>query len=412
MGESTARTTADRPFQRSRTTARFWSLAGVLFFLFFGAGVPSPLYDVYQAEWHFSAATLTAIFAIYALLVLMTLLCLGSLSDLLGRRAVIALGLFTNTLACALFLLANGVGFLFAGRALQGFAVGVTVGALGASLIDSQPTGSGLGPLVNSAVPNLGLALGSLCSSAFGQYGPDPTRVIWWLTFGASLVSILALLVVAEPPQAQSGVLAWRWPRGSVPLDARRNLLIAAPCFVAVWALGGLYLSLGPSLASQILSSPNRLWGGAVIFLLCGTAAAAAALCRLAPPKAMTVGCLALLSGAAMTFASVVAAAGTALLVGTALAGAGFGLAYLGAFRTSIMPVSPRERAGVLAAIYIISYLAFSIPALAAGLATRRFGLHDTALVYSASVALLVAVTLSGRLFRRGARVPPLGGPW
>jgi hypothetical protein len=41
-------------------------------------------------------------------------------------------------------------------------------------------------------------------------------------------------------------------------------------------ALGGLYPSLGPSLAAQETGSPNLLWGGLVIFLLCGTGAAAA----------------------------------------------------------------------------------------------------------------------------------------
>jgi hypothetical protein len=43
---------------------------------------------------------------------------------------------------------------------------------------------------------------------------------------------------------------------------------------VAGWALGGLYLPLGPSLAAQATGSPNPLWGGLVIFLLRGTGAA------------------------------------------------------------------------------------------------------------------------------------------
>jgi hypothetical protein len=38
-------------------------VAGVLFLLFFAAAAPSPLYGVYQAQWRFSAITLTAIFA-------------------------------------------------------------------------------------------------------------------------------------------------------------------------------------------------------------------------------------------------------------------------------------------------------------------------------------------------------------
>jgi hypothetical protein len=59
-------------------------VAGVLFLLFFAAAAPSPLYGVYQAQWRFSAITLTAVFAVYALLLLITLLVFGSVSDYLG----------------------------------------------------------------------------------------------------------------------------------------------------------------------------------------------------------------------------------------------------------------------------------------------------------------------------------------
>jgi hypothetical protein len=37
-----------------------WLLAGVSVPLFFLAATPSPLYGVYQAQWRFSATTLTA----------------------------------------------------------------------------------------------------------------------------------------------------------------------------------------------------------------------------------------------------------------------------------------------------------------------------------------------------------------
>jgi len=46
----------------------------------------------------------------------------------------------------------------------------------------------------------------------------------------------------------------------------RGDLRRSHPVFVATWALGGLYLSLGPSLAPAATGSPNLLWGGLVIF--------------------------------------------------------------------------------------------------------------------------------------------------
>jgi hypothetical protein len=53
-----------------------------------------------------------------------------------------------------------------------------------------------------------------------------------------------------------------------------------------------------------------------------------------------------------------------------------------------------------LLAVFTVGYLAFSVPALIAGVATARFGLHSTALVYSASLAALVTVAAGILLFR------------
>jgi hypothetical protein len=49
----------------------------------------------------------------------------------------------------------------------------------------------------------------------------------------------------------------------------------ALPALVGAWALAGVYLSLGPSLAAEQLHSRNLLWGGVLIFLLTGLGAAA-----------------------------------------------------------------------------------------------------------------------------------------
>src|SRR5260370_5873553 len=81
--------------------------------------------------------------------------------------------------ACAVFLAAHSVGLLFAARALQGLAVGTATGALGAALIDLQPEGSGLAPLITTAASTLGLGAGALGASPPGQYRPAPTPPGW-----------------------------------------------------------------------------------------------------------------------------------------------------------------------------------------------------------------------------------------
>jgi hypothetical protein len=57
-----------------------------------------------------------------------------------------------------------------------------------------------------------------------------------------------------------------------------------------------------------------------------------------------------------------------------------------------------------VAAVYIVGYLAFSVPALIAGVAATRFGLHSTALVYAASLAALAAAAVGLLLLRPDAK--------
>ena len=378
--------------------AAFWLVGGVLCLLFCAAGAPSPLYGIYRAQLRFSATTLTAVFAIYALVLLATLLVFGSVSDYLGRRRVILAALAVTAGACAVFLVAHSVGLLLAARALQGVAVGTATGALGAALIDLQPEGSGLAPLITTAAPTLGLGAGALGTSALAQYGPAPTRLVWWLLLGASVAAAAGTLAMPEPGTRRAGVLASLRPRVAVPRQERGTFAIAAPCLFAVWALSGLYQSLGPSLTAQLTGSRDLVWGGLMVFLLTGVAAGVTvAFGGLTPRTAMLAGCLVLLAGLAVIFAAIATATAAAFLVGTAVAGVGFGLALLGVNRTLVALAEPGQHAGLIAAIFIVNFLGLSVPALIAGVGTAHFGLHRTALAYCVALAALVAAAV-GRL--------------
>jgi len=381
--------------------AAFWVLAALFLILFFASAAASPLYGVYQVRFHFSAATLTAVFAVYVLVLLLTLLFLGSVSDYLGRLPVIILALVFSVAACLVFLSARDVGELYAARALQGVATGLATGPIGAALIDLQPPGSQRAPLVTSVFSSLGLALGSLITSMLVQYAPAPTRLIWWAMLAVFVVSIVALLFIAEPGSRRPGVLASLKSRVAVPPAARGTFVGVLPSLVAIWALGGLFLSLGPSLAAEATRSSNLVPGGLVIFVLFGAGAAAAyGLRAISSRKALLAGCLLLIAGMAITFGAIATTTSAAFYVGTAVAGTGFGLVSLGSFRMITGRATPGQRAGLVAAIYIAGYLAFSIPALIAGVAATKFGLHSTALVYAVVLAALAAAAAGILLLR------------
>ena len=386
--------------------AGFWLVAGVLFLLLFASGAASPLYGVYQAQWRFSAITLTAVFGVYAVGLLVALLVFGSVSDYLGRRRVISVAMAAGAGACGLFLAAHGVGLLFAARALSGVSAGTATSAGGAALIDLQPEGSGRGPVVTGAATLLGLAAGALGTSALVQYGPAPTHLVWWLLLGASAVAAVAVLAIPETAARRPGVLAALRPRVAVPRRARTTFAVALPCLIAAPALLGFYLALGPSLAAQVLRSPDLLWGGLVILLVAGSGAAASVALRgVGGAAAMLAGCLVLLAGVVMTLAAIQTASAAAFLAGAAVAGAGFGTGFfLGAYRILTPLAGSGQRASLIAAIWIVYYLAFSVPVVIAGVATTHVGLHQTAVVYSAALAVLAAAAAGSFLLHRPPR--------
>ena len=379
--------------------ASFWVVAATTAVLVSASSAPSPLYPVYQAEFGFSPITLTAIFAAYVLTLLTSLLTVGRLSDYLGRRPVLAAALVLEAAAMAIFLDAHGVPALFAARLVQGFATGAAIGVVGAYLLDLQPpTGSRLGSLVNSAAATGGLGIGAVLSGTLIQYAPHPTRLIFAVLTATFLTLALATVALPESVDRKAGALATLRPQVSVPAAARRALTQAVPTMASTWMIGGLMFSVGGSLLTAVFAQHNSAVVGLVLGGFAGSAAVSSLVLRNRAPEDMErFGTTALFGGTALFTLSLVTTSLSTFVAAALIAGTGFGPAFLGAFRTVSQLAEPHERAGLISAIYVVSYLAFSIPALIAGLLITHVGLRDTALGYSAIVAAVVAGTLTYR---------------
>ena len=368
------------------------------------ASAPSPLYSAYGARWHFGAITVTAVFAVYALALLGALLVFGSASDRVGRRAVILAGLALLAVSMILFLLAGSVAWLFAARIVQGIATALVTAGVSAALIDLQPAHRpGFGALVNAVTPTVGLAIGAVAAGALVQYAPLPLRLTYAVLLVGCLVLLLLVARISDGQQIASGterrLLDLRpvdlRPQIGVEAQVRAAFVAVLPGLVAAWALGGLYLSLGPSLLLELADSHNRLLGGSSVFALCAPGAVASVFgSRWPPRRILRRGCILLVVGLAITIAAVATGEVPTLFLGTAVSGTGFGMSFLGAFRTLIGQASVERRGQLVAAIYIVAYLAFSLPAVIAGVLTTHIGLRATTIAFAAVVILLALTAL------------------
>jgi MFS family permease len=385
--------------------AAFWAVAAMTAMLLAASSAPSPLYPVLQAEFGFSAITLTVVFAVYVLALLSSLLTVGRLSDVVGRRPVLAVALLVEAAAMAVFLDANGVGALVAARVVQGLATGAAVGVLGAYLLDLQPPdGSRLGSLVNSVAPATGLAIGAVGTGLLIEYAPHPTRLVFAILAAAFLVLAAATAALPETVTRVPGALAALRPQVGVPARARRAFAAAVPTMVATWALGGLIFSVGGSLLGSTFGQTNHAVVGGILGVFALSAAAASIVVRDVLPAPMArIGTSALAGGTALFVVALAASSLALFVVAAVVAGSGFGAAFLGALRTVSQLAEPHERAALLSAVYVVSYLAFSIPALVAGILITHVGLRDTSLGYGGLVAVIAAAALAFDHARRTA---------
>ncbi|MEA2866795.1 MAG: hypothetical protein QOE39_1510 [Bradyrhizobium sp.] len=357
----------------------------------------TPLYRLYQESMHLTPFWITIVFAVYVASLLAGLLTVGGLSDYVGRRPVILAALLLNAAAMILFAEARDVGQLILARAVQGLCVGTGTTALGAAILD---TNRARGPLLNSVTAFLGMTAGSLGTAALITFAPDPLHRVYEVLLGLTVLMIVLLWVMPESTRRKSGAWASLWPHISVPRQSMALLIRLTPANIATWSLGGLYLSLMPSVVATTMRVVSPWIGGVVVSALMVTAAIAVAAFRNWPARRLILtGTSTLSLGVAVSMAGIQQQQVVALLVGTMIAGAGFGSTLSGAFRAWLPTAEPNQRAGLLSAFYVQCYLAFSLPAVAAGLSVPLIGLSTAAYLYGAVIIVLAVTSMVASLW-------------
>jgi predicted MFS family arabinose efflux permease len=396
---------ASRSGRLSRPLA-FAAAAGI--FVLFGAAAsaPTPLYVVYQKELGFPTSTLTVIFAVYVFGLIGSLLILGGLSDHVGRRPVLASAIALEALAFVLFIAAGNVMVLLIARTAQGIATGMAFSTIGATLVDlNPPHAPGRAGLINGIAPISGLAIGALGCGALVQFAPAPTQLVFALLLTGMGVAGVVVLRIPETSATRPGALASLIPVLSIPARIRADFLAVVPIIAASWALGGLYLSLGPSVAASLFGLSNHLIGGLVVTLLCAAGALTAFALRNWPTsRVLVLSAVTLSAGTALSLVGLEVHTVALAAAGTVVAGVGFGASALASFGTLARLAGPSERSELLAVALVIAYLAFSLPAIGAGFASTSFGLHATAVVYGLGIVALGLMALAAQGILRSRR--------
>jgi MFS family permease len=301
-----------------------------------------------------------------------------------------------------MFMTAGSATALVAARAIQGFANGLAITTLAATILDTDEVRA---PVLNSVTAFAGMSAGTLGAGALVTFAPAPEELVYIVLLVLSFVEAAILWFMPETATLKPGALASLVPHVGIPRAARSTFAAVTPVNIASWSLGGFYFSLMPSVVRAATGATLPIIGGLVVAALTVSAAVAVIILRkLHPERILIVGIVTLTLGVLITLAGIQFQNVIVMLLGTLVGGIGFGTVFSGTLRIVIAYAQPDERAGLLSAYFVEGYLAFSIPALAAGFLAPVVGLTRTADFYGVGVILLAVSTLIVNVARKRSK--------
>jgi MFS family permease len=386
--------------------ASFWLAAAVAGAALWTSAAPTETYPLYGAEWHLTPTVTTAIFAVYPIVLVAVLIVAGDLSDHIGRREAILLGLIASVVGSFLFAVAPDVGWVFAGRAFMGMGVALSLSPATAAMVEFSPTGrSQRASSIATAATAVGLMFATLVGGGLIQYAPFPLHLNFWV-LSAVLLGLLGAAWYLPRSSVGQTSSAWRPRTPSIPRQLRALFATSALAVTAAYASGAVSLSLGADISKELLASKNVLINGSVMALLAAVVGLVALCARGLPGRTViVVGGVTNAIGMGLLVLSASQHSLVILIVASVVNGGGYSLLFMGGLAVISAHAPARHRAGTLSAVYLVAYLMQAVVAIGLGLVATAFGLRNAVNVGAPVVALLSlgACALALVTFRQGS---------
>jgi predicted MFS family arabinose efflux permease len=390
----------------------FWVAAAVVAAMLWTSGAPSVTYPLYAQEWNLSPAVTTAIFAVYPAVLVIVLIFSGDLSDHIGRRIPILLGLSASLAGSLLFAVAGDVAWVFAGRVLMGVGVGLSMSPATAAMVEFSAAGrTARASSIATAATAVGLAMATLVGGGLIQYAPFPTHLNFWVL---SAVVTAVLGAAWFLPRSARGSVDGRWrPRVPyIPPRLRLVFLTSALAVSTAFACGAIFLSLGADIARDLVGSTNALVNGSTLAVTAIVIGGTALLAKGIPwRRAIILGGVSAAVGMGLLLLAAEWESLTVVLICAVVAGAGYSLLFLGGLTLVSAAAPPHHRAGMLSAVYLVAYLLQGLTAIGLGLLATARTLEIAVSAGAGVIAALSVITgllavLPSTASRDGAQRP------
>jgi MFS family permease len=380
--------------RRLGTRGAFWASASVLALVLWSSGAPSVLYPIYAEQWTLTPIVVTSVFATYQLALILVLPLFGNLSDRYGRRLVMIWGMALIAASAVLFAIAPNVGFLFAGRVLQGAGSGLAMGAATASLVENNTTNNPRFPSSLATVATAtGLTLALVLSGIFAQYVSMP---LFWSYIILLVLAATAVIALAfTPDDRPAHTRPWRPQALRLIPQLRLSFSIATLSVSLAYCVGAIFLSLGAHMIGQFTQTSNTALVG--VLLGCSSAAigvTALLLTRVPAHTSVWIGAsLTLLSLTLMATATAFGSIGL-FLAWCVVGGIAYSFAFTGGLGV-INHVAPApHRGATLSLLYLLAYTLQAATAIGIGALATASTLGTAVGIAAATLAGLCLAVL------------------
>jgi MFS family permease len=386
-----------------------WTAFVALLVFTMGTSIITPLLPLYVDRFGISNGEATLLFATYTITVVPTMLLMGSLSDLIGRKRVMFPAMTSLLLASLVLSFVDSVPLLYAGRVLQGLAVGGFLGVGTALVVDhAAPGRRAVAAVIAGLGFRLGFGLGPGLGGLVAEYSDDSIhRPFQWHAL-LMLLAFSALLMTPETVGRQRMRIQIRVgvPHGQL----RAFATFLAPAAFLIGFLDATLLSVVPLYMADTLGVESLALIGLVGFLILGLGGFTPLIASRLPPRAaVMLG----VGGGSVASLLVVGAAGvgTVALVVLAAGVIGLlnGLILQGATTICGVSVPIAERGKLMSALYMTAYSG-TVPTVGLGYLSQVIGLTASLGIFSGvAITLAAFVLLVGR--RSFTRVIPYVEP-
>lgn len=408
----------------------FWSAAAVLALCLWSSGAASVLYPVYAAQWSLPPVVTTSVFGAYPVALLLVLLLFGGVSDVIGRRRAMLLGIVLLAVAALAFAVAPNVGWLYAGRVLQGIGTGFALGAASAALVERNPWSNPRRASTLTTVSTAtGLTLALVVSGLLAQYAPLPLVLSFVVLLVLALVALVAVWLTprdepaaraaaGDEPAPEAGAARARAFRPQALHLPRGILLAFAAATVSVstaYSVGAIFLSLGAQMARELTGTTDLLVVGVLLGISSlAIGVTALLLARVPAHTAIVLGGVISLAGLGLMAAAAASGQLVLFLAWCVVGGVGYSFAFTGGLGLVNRAAPASHRGATLSLLYLFSYLLQAVTAVAAGALATGVGLAAAVDLAAPALAVLalasIVLSLADRMRGRQPVAAPVPG--